>query len=390
MINDYTYETLTMFNSLNEDFSIWQCKLMILEHNIIISDMLKSESVKDDAEKTYERVIDRTLGGEKRLGDAARKINDRRNTNSIKLLGKKLVELFEKIIAKFLAIFKKFKEVSIKLFASNEKWLSKYKSYILNADLSKIEYKHEIFAYWDGADTMRKFVPRRFNPSDKRLLNNLSSVKTYQDYLVKTIIPVKSRLFNNKDFIGSLKDAFRGNKVANLKVGQLRDKLMGMYKYCANYKTLSNELQKQVTMIEQAGRDAQKLAKDMSNGNVNNKVNPTDPNNAKENKSESVILLHEMVNEEQSQGDDKVDTNKYKVFLNVNTSVLSCKMEIMEEKYHAYMALLRAIVNESLKQTKKQKGEGDSYDNRTSQIDDSRIISDRQKGFKQKRRNRIR
>lgn len=384
MINDYVYETLSMINSLNEDFSIWQCKLMILEHNIIINEFLKSDTVSD-------KLTNAKLDAEQKIKNTTSKVNNNiSKLNILKSTGKRLMELFEKIITKFISIFKKFKEVSIKLFASNEKWLRKYKPYILNANLSKIKYEHEIFTYWEGVKFMNKFTPRTLNMNDKRVMSSLTDVKTYQQYLVKTHIPIKSSEFKNNDFIGSLKNIFRGSKVHKFKGDQLKDHLMNMYNFCMGYKNISNEFQTQIRMVEQASNEAKRLAKDLANG----KVDPHDPNNAKENKSESGMLLYEMVNNNaQTEGSPtkiRIDQiNKYKVYLNVNASIISCKMEISEEKYHAYMALLRDIVHKSFKQTNTEKQNGVSYDTRTDQIENSKALSKNEKIAKQQRRNSI-
>lgn len=437
MVNKYSLEILEAFNSLEEDFAIWECKIMVLEHNLLIQEAFVKQTIKNGTAKASEKLnnarnsfVDKSFNTDQKANKLS---NTGKNTvakvNILKSSRDKLIKLFKDIHAKFIGIFKKFREVAIRLVKKDQAWLNQYKDTILNTDLTKFNYQHEMFAYWSGTQYFNKLIPRPLNPNDKEQMKALESVDSYRQYLIDKHLPTKATQFKKSDnYINSLKHVFRGESVAKLKPTQLQDMLKGMIEYCMKYKDIDKELKKELDNITKACKEAENQAKKI---NPSQAVNNSDPNNDRGNVQESFFLFFESPTDPASNKDiaqnnkqnmenakktinkninsGKVDNNphveqinkitsqsspqeiiselnKYKIYLNVCSTVTSTKLEIIEEKYHAYMDLLKAVVNLGLYQSKERQDSGMSYNNRTEQIENSKAPKTFKK-IKQKERN---
>jgi hypothetical protein len=361
IVNDYSNNWLNFEVKLNEQHYLLEEQALMLSY--------RSSLFSEDVELLSEGVSD-----------------------SIKKFWKNLKE-------KIKELWRRFRLKVDELVKSNKSWLEKYKNQLLNVNLNDFEY--EIYPYWNGASELQKAKVPNFNHLNSQFMESLESEDAFREKFF--------RQFNDLDqgdnFVDSLKDHFRGGSEQTFKGSAIKSRIPGIIDYCQKYDGIIKDLNRDYNNIEKSVESAEREAARASNSLPASKqaeksedktANKSDGglkedmdfgltfeqllsesefdkkakelhSNANDNKklSDNTNKFKDNVDKDSTKTDDGKDPDnstrdnadknlaKYKLYVTFCQKVLGAKQTIYEERYNAYMKLLRQLVKE-------KKGKGNS------------------------------
>lgn len=391
----YLTEWMNFYSRLNEDYHHAQEELLREEMEFILEAGFKEKAAETGqkvATATKEAATTAATATASAAGSAA-KGTVKAAAGAVNTVGNgvknaagnaakgKLKAFWDGLLKKIKELWARFLNTIDSLVKSDASWLKKYKSSILNADLSKFEY--EIFPYWQGSSVLSATKIPAFAENNPQFIEDLKS----EDEFRAKYFPAIKDIAGTESFVEELKHAFRGGDSITLKSNSFKSRLAGMIDYCEKYadikriaardyanieKAVVGATRKAVTAQQEMAREAIRSgtastdltmtlesfileADTMADVNAARKKQEEERkarigqenNRFKDNVDRSTQDVDKkdatggMDNSSQDKAQENLDAiRRYVVMCQ---KVLGAKMSIYEERYREYMKLLRKI-----------------------------------------------
>lgn len=175
--------------------------------------------------------------------------------------------IFEKLKAFLNKIWQKFSEKSMKLFASDKAYLTKYKDTILKTK-PQDGLKYEMPDHEAGIKALQSSTIQvlRYNDQAKAELDK--GLISYLNGIVPNL-----NLKDDSDYNSALKNMFISGTTEGGTKEYLATQLnwTDIYNYCMNYQTMVNEIEKAKTIILQSHKEAEKIINELEKEEDKNK-----------------------------------------------------------------------------------------------------------------------
>ena len=310
----------------------------------------------------------------------------------------KLKNGLHKIWTAIVGMWNKFVEGIVTLFASDKKWLEKYKDIILKKNpVNGLEYI--MYPYKKGIPIMMKATVPAFNL--QQMFDSLDTEENFQTKYFNSYWKDKKMKFED-----AVKECFRGGDKEE-RISIKTENLTDMYNYCINCKSMVDGIQKDIDKLERTCEDAKKQVESLARNNeiAARKEEPQNDNSPDNNQPQpqnnsavlSVVtgrLIHELekVDKDNPTGSSSSNVSKansniggkgaelkdqdikdlkqdaeevskrISLYLRVCANFLGAKMAVAKVIYKEYMQILKDHVRSHLGDDKKDKSKNKPKD----------------------------
>lgn len=242
---------------------------------------------------------------------------------------------FSKIIQFLKEIFKKFLNKTEYLSSTFDKWLKSKESDLKKVDFEEVEVS--IFPYWvsDQAVQTSKILEKTSNLKTKEDIDNY--ISTFDD--------------ENGEWVEGLKNFLRsGNtkqvKKVHLKGSQLKSKVFNEFiPFCKSYKSFSNGIKRHIDKIEADIKTLTKLIEEKKD--VKESINPnyfTILEKAETEDKKVEVKKSGNLDTSSLENKSKNELETMKKLVQIEKTVFTVGLTIIEERFVAYFTALRQLV----------------------------------------------